>query len=462
ALEAGAHVIVEKPMAPSLEECDRMLAAQRRSGRLLSVVAQNRFRDDMAQLKAVLDSGRVGRIAHARIASEWWRGHSYYDLWWRGTWSSEGGGPTLNHAIHHIDLSLWLLGRPQAVAAMITNAGHDNAEVEDLSVAILQYERGLAELTSSVVHHGEQQEIVIQGEHARISQPWAAVAERARPNGFPETGGNAQLVAELDALAAQQAPLEHTGHAGQLGDVIAAIGQDRAPLVDGEAGKRAIELVTAIYAAAIERRTIDLPIDPEDPWYRSGTLVDRAPHFFAKTASVDSQDGESIVGPTHQQPPVVRSRPGTRPTGLVTAHHPPPIERIPMSASEGANYAPAPMPKPVVEPGEFVFAAMHLDHGHIGGMTQGLIDAGGTLKWVYDRQPERAQAFQEKFPQVQIASSEEDVLADEQVHLVAAAAIPSDRAPLGIRVMEAGKDYFTDKTPLITREQLAAAKEAVE
>src|SRR5699024_1024305 len=196
--------------------------------------------------------GRVGRIAHARIASEWWRGHSYYDLWWRGTWSSEGGGPTLNHAIHHIDLSLWLLGRPQAVAAMITNAGHDNAEVEDLSVAILQYERGLAELTSSVVHHGEQQEIVIQGEHARISQPWAAVAERARPNGFPENGGNTQLVAELDALAERQPRLEHTGHAGQLGDVIAAIRDGRTPLVDGEDGKRAIELVTAIYAAAIE------------------------------------------------------------------------------------------------------------------------------------------------------------------------------------------------------------------
>src|SRR5690625_7116430 len=98
---------------------------------------------------------------------------------------------------------------------MMTNAGHDNAEVEDLSVAILQYERGLAELTSSVVHHGEQQEIVIQGEHARISQTWSAGAERARANGVPETGGNAQLVAELDALAAQQAPLEHTGHAGQ-------------------------------------------------------------------------------------------------------------------------------------------------------------------------------------------------------------------------------------------------------
>lgn len=299
ALEAGVHVIVEKPMAPSLEECDRMLEAQRRSGKLLSVIAQNRFRDDMAQLKAVLDSGRIGRIAHARIASAWWRGRAYYDLWWRGTWASEGGGPTLNHAIHHIDLALWLLGRPQAVAAMMTNAGHDNAEVEDLSVALLQYERGLAELTSSVVHHGEQQEIIVQGEHARIGQPWSVAAETARPNGFPETGGDAELVAELEALAAGQAPLEHTGHSGQLGDVIAAIREGRAPLVDGEAGKRAIELVTAIYAAAIERRTIDLPITAENPWYRSETLPERAPRFYEKTASVRSQEGEAIIGPTH-------------------------------------------------------------------------------------------------------------------------------------------------------------------
>ena len=299
ALEAGVHVIVEKPMAPSLEECDRMLEAQRRSGKLLSVIAQNRFRDDMAQLKAVLDSGRIGRIAHARIASAWWRGRAYYDLWWRGTWASEGGGPTLNHAIHHIDLALWLLGRPQAVAAMMTNAGHDNAEVEDLSVALLQYERGLAELTSSVVHHGEQQEIIVQGEHARIGQPWSVAAETARPNGFPETGGDAELVAELEALAAGQAPLEHTGHSGQLGDVIAAIREGRAPLVDGEAGKRAIELVTAIYAAAIERRTIDLPITAENPWYRSEMLLERAPRFYEKTTSVRSQEGEAIIGPTH-------------------------------------------------------------------------------------------------------------------------------------------------------------------
>ena len=299
ALEAGVNVIVEKPMAPSLEECDRMLEAQRRSGRLLSVIAQNRFRDDMARLKAVLETGKIGRIAHARIDSAWWRSRAYYDLWWRGTWASEGGGPTLNHAIHHIDLTLWLLGRPRAVTAMMTNAGHDNAEVEDLSVAVLQYERGLAELTSSVVHHGEQQEVVIQGEHARISQPWKVAAESARPNGFPESGGNHRLVEQLETLAAERVPLAHTGHTGQLGDVIAALRDGRAPLIDGEAGRNAIELVTAIYAAAIERRTVDLPIRPEDPWYRAGTLVERAPRFFEKTASVRSQEGESIIGATH-------------------------------------------------------------------------------------------------------------------------------------------------------------------
>ncbi|MGP5077605.1 Gfo/Idh/MocA family protein [Brachybacterium alimentarium] len=296
ALDAGVHVIVEKPMAPSLEDCDAMLQAQRRSGKLLSVIAQNRFRPEMMRLKAVLDSGKIGPVAHARISSEWWRGTSYYDLWWRGTWASEGGGCTLNHAIHHIDLALWLLGSPQAVVAMMTNATHDNAEVEDLSVAILQYERGLAELTSSVVHHGERQEIVIQGEQARISQPWEAIAETAMPNGFPAPDGNPSLTEELESLVADLPPLPHTGHAAQLRDVIGAIGEGRAPFIDGEDGRRAVELVTAIYASAIERRTVDLPLAPENPYYRSGTLVERAPHFFEKTASVGALDGDITVG----------------------------------------------------------------------------------------------------------------------------------------------------------------------
>ncbi|MFT4122274.1 MAG: Gfo/Idh/MocA family oxidoreductase [Microbacteriaceae bacterium] len=294
-LRHGVNVVVEKPMATSLEECDAMLAAAAESGRILSVIAQNRYRDDIATLKEVLGTGLIGSISHVRVDSSWWRGLPYYDLWWRGTWASEGGGCTLNHAIHHIDLLLWLLGRPRAVAAMMTNAQHDNAEVEDLSVAVLQYDRALAELTSSVVDHGEEQAIVVQGERARVSQPWRAVAERGGEDGFPAPGGDAELVARLDALAASHVPLEHVRHAGQIANVLAAI-RGEAPLqATGVDGRNAVELVTAIYQAAIERRTIDLPLPPDSPYYRSGGLESRAPRFFEKTGSRREQ-GAIIVG----------------------------------------------------------------------------------------------------------------------------------------------------------------------
>ncbi|WP_460887790.1 Gfo/Idh/MocA family protein [Promicromonospora xylanilytica] len=296
ALRAGVDVLVEKPMAPSLEECDAMIAAATENDRILSVVAQNRFRDDLATLKEVLDSGLIGAVSHAQVSSAWWRGTAYYDLWWRGTWESEGGGCTLNHAIHHLDLTAWMLGEPRAVTAVLTNAAHENSEVEDLSVAVLQYDRALAEVTSSVVHHGEEQAIVVQGRHARVSQPWKVVADVAEPNGFPASGGDPARVAKIEALAASHTPLEHEGHAGQIGDMLGAVRDRRRPAVDGSEGRRAIELVTAIYVAGIERRTVDLPLPAADLYYRAGTLVRRAPRFFEKTAAVAALPGEITVG----------------------------------------------------------------------------------------------------------------------------------------------------------------------
>lgn len=295
-LRGGVNVVVEKPMAPSLEECDAMLAAERESGKVLSVIAQNRFRDDMASLKSVLDAGLVGPISHVQVNSSWWRGVPYYDLSWRGTWASEGGGCTLNHAIHHIDLLLWMMGRPDSVTALLTNAQHENAEVEDLSIAILQYGRALAEVTSSVVHHGQDAGIVVQGRDARISQPWRAVAEVTQPNGFPVPDGNTALVAELDAFVALHPPLAHLGHAGQLGDVIAAVRDGRRPVIDGVDGRNAVELVTAIYKSGIERATVDFPLQPDDPYYRTGALEARAPHYFEKTSSVSELSGSITVG----------------------------------------------------------------------------------------------------------------------------------------------------------------------
>lgn len=133
-----------------------------------------------------------------------------------------------------------------------------------------------------------------------------------------------------------------------------------------------------------------------------------------------------------------------------------------MQKNDGMNYAPKGKPNLVVQKGEFIFAVIALDHGHIYGMSNGLLEAGAELKWVYDQDPAKVAAFVAKFPQAQVAASEEEILHDPEVKLVASAAVPSERGPLGIRVMEHGKDYFTDKTPFTSLDQLAAAKAVVE
>ena len=129
--------------------------------------------------------------------------------------------------------------------------------------------------------------------------------------------------------------------------------------------------------------------------------------------------------------------------------------------SDGMNYAPQGKTNAVVKPGEFAFAAAYLDHGHIYGQCNGLIEAGAELKWVYDADPKKVEAFREKYPQVQVARSFDEVLADPAVKLVAAAAVPSERGAIGCRVMQAGKDYFTDKTPFTELGQLSEAKRVV-
>ncbi len=133
-----------------------------------------------------------------------------------------------------------------------------------------------------------------------------------------------------------------------------------------------------------------------------------------------------------------------------------------MSAKTGFDYAPqAKAATQVVAPGEFYFAATHLDHGHIYGQVNGLLEAGATLRCVFDPDPAKVKAFLEKHPETPVADSFEDVLADPEIKLVAAAAIPHLRAGIGMRVMEAGKDYFTDKCPFTTLTQLEEVKAKV-
>lgn len=133
-----------------------------------------------------------------------------------------------------------------------------------------------------------------------------------------------------------------------------------------------------------------------------------------------------------------------------------------MASKEGLNYAPQGKPQPVCKPGEFPFAAAALDHGHIYGQCNGLIEAGADLRYVYDPDPQKVEAFCKTYPQAKPASSLEELLDDPDLKMIAAAAVPSERGPLGIRVMDAGKDYFTDKTPFTTMGQLEDARRAVQ
>ena len=131
-------------------------------------------------------------------------------------------------------------------------------------------------------------------------------------------------------------------------------------------------------------------------------------------------------------------------------------------ARDGMNWAPtAAKPEPVVEKGEFIFASAFFDHGHIFGQTNGLSEAGGVCKWAWDPDPERLKSFVEKYPGTQAAESFEQILEDPEVHLVTAAAVPSDRCAIGLQVLRAGKDYYTDKSPFTTLEQLEEAKQVV-
>lgn len=293
-LRSGKNVVCEKPMAASLEECDAMIKARDESGKLLSIIAQNRFRKGIRDLKLLLESGIAGPVRHAQVDSFWWRGHCYYDLWWRGTWEKEGGGCTLNHAVHHIDMLCWMMGLPDKVTSVLANTAHDNAEVEDLSVSILQYPNALAQLTASVVHHGEEQKLIFQCEKAKISAPFSCKASLALNNGFPKK--NEELEKEIAEYVNQLPALKYEGHTGQLENVITAIETGTLPAIGGEDGRRTIELITAIYLSGSSGQTVELPLAKDSPFYTVDGIMKNTPHFYEKAASVTELNGEITVG----------------------------------------------------------------------------------------------------------------------------------------------------------------------
>lgn len=283
-LNAGCHVLMEKPMALSLAECDEILAAAKQSGKLISVTVQSRFVTDVRNAILMVKSGAYGKNLYARINSCWYRGQTYYDLNWRGRWEVEGGGCTQNHSIHHIDLLLWAKGMPESLRAFAFNLNHLNSEEEDFSSSLLKYRDGsIAEITSSLISHGEPQILHFQMERIGIDIPFCAYASRVRENGFPIEDEKRKTQVEADF--ASRPKLLHENHEGQIENLLAAVINKEPLIASGQDGRNCIELITGIYKSSFTGEEVSFPISQEDPYYQKEWRK-TAPHFHEKTKDV--------------------------------------------------------------------------------------------------------------------------------------------------------------------------------
>ena len=290
-LEAGIHVLCEKPMAPSVEECDAMNRAQKVSGKILSICHQNRFRNDVQEVKHILDSGILGKTLLTRVDSFWWRTKLYYDLWWRGTWEKEEGGCVLNHAVHQLDLMLWFLGKPLSLSSFSANLGHDNSEVEDFNSTIMKFPGNtVAQFTTNLVWHGQEQKLTFQCEKGGLSTPWDLFCSKPRANGSFD-GSDDEMVEKIMELRSDYVPMEYERHIGAVGNFINAISGEEELLIDGHDGKAVIELVTSIYRSFYESKEVDFCIGSDNPWYTFEGILNNTEHFYEKGKSIDNLPG---------------------------------------------------------------------------------------------------------------------------------------------------------------------------
>lgn len=203
-----------------------------------------------------------------------------------------GGGCTLNHAVHQIDILQWLIGMPQSVTSVMSNVAHSNSEVEDLSISVLRYPGMVAEVNASLVDHDEKQEFFFATEKASVGIPWMVKAVKQRPNGFfdPNPEQEQELQNTYDSLDS----MDIEGHKAQLRDVLLAITEGKNVLVTGEQGRNAIELITAMYKSSTEHRTVELPLAEDDPFYTKDSMLLRVPRYYEKLVSMENLQESTI------------------------------------------------------------------------------------------------------------------------------------------------------------------------
>jgi len=271
AARAGKHVIIEKPLEITLKRCDQIIKACESNGVKLSTIFPSRFHDSSATMKKAVESGRFGRMTLGDAYVKWYRSQEYYDSGaWRGTWELDGGGALMNQAIHTVDLLIWLMGPVAEISAHTATLAHERIEVEDVATATLRFESGALGVieASTAVYPGYLKRIELHGTtgSAILEEEDIKSWDFAKKSKSDDKVLKAmQAKKSTGGGAADPAAIGHHGHSRQFQDFVKAIQSDRTPSIDGHEGRRSVEVILAVYQAAMSGKAVKLPLkrDPK-------------------------------------------------------------------------------------------------------------------------------------------------------------------------------------------------------
>jgi predicted dehydrogenase len=263
ALRAGAHVLVEKPPALSLAQLDALDAAQGAGGPYLATVFQHRFGTGARRLCALVDAGALGRPLLAVCHTTWFRDQAYFDVPWRGDWTTEGGGPTLGHGIHQMDLLGAVLGDWTELTAVARRQARDTA-TEDISLAHVAFASGaVASVVNSVLSPREESYLRFDFERATVELTHLYGYGEADWRVTPAPGH-----ADVAAAWRDGAGDVRSGHAAQLRDVLAALREGSPPPVTVADVRRTLQMVAGVYASAFGGGPVrPAELGPGSPFY---------------------------------------------------------------------------------------------------------------------------------------------------------------------------------------------------
>jgi predicted dehydrogenase len=254
AAQAGKHILVEKPIALNIADADALINAAENAGVTLGVVLQNRFNPPMRDLRALVDSGALGKLMLGSATVRWYRPQEYYEDEWHGTWAMDGGA-LMNQSIHHIDALQWLMGDVESVFAHTATLAH-RMEAEDVGVAVVRFKSdALATIEGSTLTYPENLEgsVALFGEHGSVKVGGTALNRKI----FWKVAGQLEHEREMLTREAVDPPSVYgASHREQIAEMIEAVWENRMPSTHGREARRSLQLVCALYESARERREV--------------------------------------------------------------------------------------------------------------------------------------------------------------------------------------------------------------